>query len=524
MVTELSRLSRSVSDFLKFMELLTANNSDFICPQYDFDTTNAAGRVFVIILMALSQFERELTGERTRNNFFSRAMRGLCNGGSPILGYDTDPINKAKRVVNEPEAAIVRQLYQLYIETGSIQSATDAVNASGARTKNFRTRSGTQRGGHLFVNNSVHGILTNVTYLGKREVNKANKGEDANSLKESERYQVVDATWPAIVDEQTFTAVQSKLAANREFVKFDQWKVYPFVFSKRIRCLECGADIRTTSAHGRNEKYSYYRHVGKCSAGINLIHADEMETLVFRRLKELDATPQFLDAIVRNQHKLVSDKGPSVEADRLASESEMRQVQEKIEALVDRIASLPKTVDANVLIQKVGELQARKAQLADYIVRLNAELAGMSREKQNPEEVRKAIRVVNTRLSELSAPLKREIIRQLITQIEFGRKVMKVTLNPMGLIAENPRAARDSQGIKKPASSCIEVSPVCLLSKMGSQVPRQHQNKNLIRICQLTYQRNAGNCEKPSNSSSWGTRFTRSAGCLGSPERGFGSN
>ena len=132
MVTELSRLSRSVSDFLKFMELLTANNSDFICPQYDFDTTNAAGRVFVIILMALSQFERELTGERTRNNFFSRAMRGLCNGGSPILGYDTDPIIKAKRVVNEPEAAIVRQCTSSISKpAASSLEATDAVNTSG---------------------------------------------------------------------------------------------------------------------------------------------------------------------------------------------------------------------------------------------------------------------------------------------------------------------------------------------------------------------------------------------------------
>ena len=152
--------------------------------------------------------------------------------------------------------------------------------------------------------------------------------------------------------------------------------------------------------------------------------------------------------MVRNQHKLVSDRGPSVEADRLASESEMRQIQEKIEALVDRIASLPKEVDAGVLIQKVTELQARKGQLADYIVRLSSELAGMSREKQNPEEVRKAIRMVNTRLNELSAPLKREIIRQLITQIDFGRKVMKVTLNPLGLIVENPVLARDYQGKK----------------------------------------------------------------------------
>src|SRR5690606_38108099 len=101
MVTELSRLSRSVSDFLKFMELINRHGGDYICPQYDFDTTSPAGRVFIIIMMALAQFERELTAERTRNNFYSRAMRGLSNGGYPLLGYDPVPTIKAKKCVNE---------------------------------------------------------------------------------------------------------------------------------------------------------------------------------------------------------------------------------------------------------------------------------------------------------------------------------------------------------------------------------------------------------------------------------------
>lgn len=465
MVTELSRLSRSVSDFLKFMELLRDHGADFICPQYDFDTTNAAGRVFVIILMALSQFERELTGERTRNNFFARALRGLCNGGHPILGYDTDPGNKAKRLVNESEAAVVRRIFALYLESGSIQATTDAINAEGSRTKSFQTRTGERRGGQLFVNTSIHGILTNVSYLGKREVNKANKGKDPGTLRESERYQIVDATWTPIVEESLFNSVQTRLAENRELVKFDQWKVYPFVFSKRMRCLECGGEMRTTSAHGKSSKYSYYRHVGKCPAGIGLVHADKLEAVVMRRLRELDASPQLVEILVDRQHQTAASKTPSTVSERSACQTEVRQLDEKVDALVERIASLPKEMDATVLVRKMQEMQTRKAQILDNIVRLNAEIESASREKLNPEEVRAAIRYVHTHLAELSAPLKRDLLRRLITRVELGLKVLKMTLDPGGLIAD----LTETQGKKKPATLCFEVSPVCLLSKLGSR-------------------------------------------------------
>ena len=101
MVTELSRLSRSVTDFLNFVNDMEKLGCDFICLQYDFDTTSPAGRVFMTIIMALAQFERELTAERIKNNFHARALRGLSNGGHPFLGYDKDPKNSGRLVINK---------------------------------------------------------------------------------------------------------------------------------------------------------------------------------------------------------------------------------------------------------------------------------------------------------------------------------------------------------------------------------------------------------------------------------------
>jgi hypothetical protein len=234
-----------------------------------------------------------------------------------------------------------------------------------------------------------------------------------------------------------------------------------------IRCMECGADMRTTSAHGRSAKYSYYRHEGVCPSGIGLVHADKLEAVVLRRLRELDTSPQLIELLVTQQHNLVTGKLPTLIADRTASESEARQIEEKLEILVERMVTLPKDMDASFLVRKMQELQARKTQLSDNIVRLNTEMQSMQEEKLNPEEVRAAIRYVHTNLPGLSPPLKRDLIRLLITEIELGRKVMKVTLNPQGVLTGAVVLEPLFKGKKKPATLGLPVSPVCLLSKLG---------------------------------------------------------
>ncbi len=91
--TSLDRICRSVSDFLHFFEFLSEHDAQFICLKQQYDTTSPQGRLFVTIMMALAQFEREQTAERTRDAVLARAERGLWNGGR-LLGYDLDPERK----------------------------------------------------------------------------------------------------------------------------------------------------------------------------------------------------------------------------------------------------------------------------------------------------------------------------------------------------------------------------------------------------------------------------------------------
>lgn len=433
MVTELSRLSRSVTDFLRFMEQVNSLKADFICPQYDFDTTSPAGRVFIIILMALAQFERELTAERTRNNFHARALRGLWNGGQQILGYDIDPNNKARLIVNESEAAIVRRIFDTFLQGSSVQTTAHELNAMGLRNKTFRNRLGELKGGKPFDKKSVHRILTNFTYIGKKEVQKENKHKDQARLRETERYQVVDALWPAIISEEIFQAAQAKIKDNRESLRVDQWKTYPFLFTNRIRCLECEREFRTSSGTGRSAKYTYYRHTEGCPAGISRVSAERLEQLVLDRLKNLDASEWLLKELMAAQAGFFEDKEKAQRSEIKTVENEIQAISGKVATLIDRITSLPKEQDATVFFEKVREMEAQKTRLTDHLIRLKTDQQSAQNSKATEDELKAAIRLVNSSIGEVPPPLKRELVRALVQGVEFGKDRIKVYLNPKGL-------------------------------------------------------------------------------------------
>ncbi len=104
--TALDRICRSVKDFLWFFEFLNEQKAEFVCLKPNYDTTSAQGRLFVTMMMALAQFEREQASERTRDAANASSERGLWNGGR-LLGYDVDPNKKSTLIPNPAEAAVV---------------------------------------------------------------------------------------------------------------------------------------------------------------------------------------------------------------------------------------------------------------------------------------------------------------------------------------------------------------------------------------------------------------------------------
>ena len=114
-VYKIDRLSRSLMDFARLVEVLDRNNVTFVSVTQSFNTTTSMGRLTLNILLSFAQFEREVIGERIRDKFAASRKRGMWMGGFVPLGYDA---KDRKLVINEAEAAIVRMIFERFSAIG----------------------------------------------------------------------------------------------------------------------------------------------------------------------------------------------------------------------------------------------------------------------------------------------------------------------------------------------------------------------------------------------------------------------
>lgn len=419
LVTELSRLSRSVTDFLNFIKELEDYGCDFICLQYDFDTTSPAGKVFMTIIMALAQFERELTAERIKNNFHARALRGLSNGGSPFLGYDKDPNQSGRFVVNKEEAELVRTIFDLYLKLDGLAEVVKALKEKGQRNKSWVSKSGKTCGGNEFTTDAIWRILTNYAFVGKREINKANKDLDQDSLKQEEKYLIVNASWEPIIDEATFQDVQNKLSINK---KIKYAPTFDFSFSGIAICDECGGPLCGQSGTGRNGKYFYYGHTKKTNCKIQRYNAESFERLVRKQLFALinneAMNKQFIE-VLKEQSKarpqtskaLLDKKRREIEKVQLENDKLINLLTES--SLAKGVDSLLKRIKKNE--EEIERLNGEKLRLEES-VKVESEFGTI-----DPEFVLtgiKKLRQDNFRKSKVSK--KRAIVQEVIKSIHVS--------------------------------------------------------------------------------------------------------
>jgi DNA invertase Pin-like site-specific DNA recombinase len=153
-VYKIDRLSRSLMDFARLVEVFDRNNVTFVSVTQSFNTTTSMGRLTLNVLLSFAQFEREVIGERIRDKFAASRRKGMWMGGWAPLGYD---IRDRKLVVNEAEAAVVRSLFQRFLRVGSMTKLVVALRSEGMTTK----------GGKLVDKGYVYRILNNRVYLGE---------------------------------------------------------------------------------------------------------------------------------------------------------------------------------------------------------------------------------------------------------------------------------------------------------------------------------------------------------------------
>lgn len=163
-VYKIDRLSRSLSDFAKIIDLFDAKGVTFVSVTQQFNTTTSMGRLMLNVLLSFAQFEREVTGERIRDKFAASKARGMWMGGVPPLGYD---VSDRKLIVNEPEAELVRDIFKRYGETGSAAQLVRELQIEGHTSKVWVTQNGRSHEGKVIDQQLIFKMLRNRLYLGE---------------------------------------------------------------------------------------------------------------------------------------------------------------------------------------------------------------------------------------------------------------------------------------------------------------------------------------------------------------------
>ena len=131
-VYKVDRLTRSLADFAKMVEIFDAQGVSFVAMTQQFNTTTSMGRLTLNVLLSFAQFEREVTGERIRDKFAASKRKGMWMGGVPPLGYD---VSERRLIVNETEAVTVREIFERYLILGSVRLLRNDLERRGVVSK-----------------------------------------------------------------------------------------------------------------------------------------------------------------------------------------------------------------------------------------------------------------------------------------------------------------------------------------------------------------------------------------------------
>jgi DNA invertase Pin-like site-specific DNA recombinase len=195
-VYKIDRLTRSLGDFARIVDVLDGAGASFVSVTQAFNTTTSMGRLTLNVLLSFAQFEREVTGERIRDKIAASKARGMWMGGVVPLGYE---VKDRKLVVVEEEAATVRHIFQRYVALGSAMALQAELDLQGIRSKRRVTAAGREYGDAKFSRGALYQLLQNRLYVGEVTHKGASyPGEHAG-----------------IVDPALFEAAQTRLQLNR---------------------------------------------------------------------------------------------------------------------------------------------------------------------------------------------------------------------------------------------------------------------------------------------------------------------
>ena len=376
-VYKVDRLTRSLSDFAKIVDVLDAYNASFVSVTQQFNTTTSMGRLTLNMLLSFAQFEREIAGERIRDKIAASKKKGMWMGGNVPLGYD---VKDRKLIVNEPEASTLRLIFRRYAELGSVALLKAALDRQDIVSKRREGAGGRLAGGQHFSRGALYLMLQNRIYRGDI----VHQGEAHPGQHE------------AILDPELWQIVQDKLAANRQERSLAVGAEAPSLLAGLIVDAD-GNPMTPIHATKKAKRYRYYVSASllagdrsRAQKGMR-VPAGDIEALVLDRLRAffssrtdigdaltpLDLEARAFDAALRNACTLSKRwlAMPPIERKSLVLD-----IVEQISVAADRIEIRLSRVNVAAALQ-VGE-RGQRPDLDPVVLSIEAKVRRASKGKR----------------------------------------------------------------------------------------------------------------------------------------------
>lgn len=297
-VYKVDRLTRSLADFAKLVELFDTNNVSFVSVTQSFNTTTSMGRLTLNVLLSFAQFEREVTGERIRDKVAASKRKGMWMGGQVPLGYD---VNDKKLRINPEEAKTVRTIFRRYLDVSGITKLAEDLRKRGLKTKRSIRSDGSIRGGIAFTKGPIEYLLKNRVYIGE-------------VVHKKQHY---PGEHEAVLDRSLFEKVQTTLVSRRR-TKANIGINSGSLLLGRI-FDDCGNRMSPSTTKKGGVRYRYYvssvlAQGRKEDAGsVRRVSATEIETLTAQAIRShLKDCPKHIDnraLLDRHLERVVIKKG-----------------------------------------------------------------------------------------------------------------------------------------------------------------------------------------------------------------------
>ena len=403
--TELSRISRSVVDFLEFIQHCERHDVDVYIIGLDFDTASPTGRVMLTMLVGLAQFEREMTSQRVKENAHIKLLKdGKINGASEILGLKRDPNKRGHFLPDEIELKNVAEILKLFLKLPSRTATFSEIVTRGIRGSS----------GRPFTMRMLEGILENVSwrYRGLWCVNEENKEIDPSLLPESKQYQIVKLPHGRVLDEHLLNDVQKKLDTAAASRKKSGRDGYVYLLSSILKTHD---GLKLSGYSAKSGQYRYYKN----SRSKIRIDADDIHRVITNRMKVYFRNSVHLRKLVEESIRRRNAELPSLESEMKRVESEIAQIERSRAQLSEHLLEPTKAGD----LQFLTFIQKQDAELLGRVHKLKSEMLAMESIKEDVtaqvglKDIENLLEEFNKDFDQLTAVQKRSYIERIFKEI-----------------------------------------------------------------------------------------------------------